>query len=285
MTLRRWRQVVTEPSKLLSIAPAVDPWLNSVGIYHRKRKGFGLQYCPQCLAEGAFYKKEWRLSFVTACLDHNCSLSDCCGRCQAPICFHRNDALMLNCWCCGFPLGKPASAYDSGLEERIAGQRMLMRLLNEQSANVGFSPIGSPPYFAGISLLLRTIKTKLAHVDKASLVYPPIVHCAGERIELQRLGSRAEQCRVVFRLLNGWPESLVELGAELRLTQCSFDRKDPLSDWLKPAVTLLPAGARRIRVMKTAPIRLALSRVHRKKAEGWRANRARILMVAAGTRT
>ena len=64
-----------------------------IGVFHRSRHKFGLQICPLCLAEDKepFYRKEWRLSWVTVCTRHNSLLLDRCPGCQAPIVFHRGD--------------------------------------------------------------------------------------------------------------------------------------------------------------------------------------------------
>lgn len=62
-------------------------WTLPLGIYHRTRRRRSVQYCPLCLAEDSipYYRKLWRLSFVTICPIHNCVLLDCCPHCHAPI--------------------------------------------------------------------------------------------------------------------------------------------------------------------------------------------------------
>ena len=39
-----------------------------------KRKQKCLRYCPLCLKEDGYFKKEWRLLYVNACLKHRCYL-------------------------------------------------------------------------------------------------------------------------------------------------------------------------------------------------------------------
>lgn len=53
----------------------------------RENKGKGLRFCPRCLKNDfiPYFRKEWRLSFVTTCLEHRCFLLDCCPKCQSPI--------------------------------------------------------------------------------------------------------------------------------------------------------------------------------------------------------
>ena len=43
----------------------------------------GLACCPVCLAQSPFLRREWRLSFVTACPSHGVELLDACPECGA----------------------------------------------------------------------------------------------------------------------------------------------------------------------------------------------------------
>lgn len=282
LTLNQWRRVVCGTGMLPPIAPGTDPWINSVGILHRIRHRFGLQFCPQCLAAEGIFKKEWRLSFVTMCPEHGCTLADCCGRCLAPVCLHRNDALSCNCWQCGYPLAGAASGSDENLERRQCGQRYLMNALLAGVISIGDATIESASFFGGLSLLLRTIKLKLAHSDH-KIDFPGLASlCTGARFEHERLVVRAEQSLAISGLLDQWPDRLLELASDLKLTQSTFSKRDAIPAWLAPTLSLLPLGGRRIRSRKTATVRRALQRIVRKKTEGWRADRARILLAAAG---
>lgn len=68
-------------------------WLLPLGIYHRTSRRFGLQYCPQCLAEDAtpYFRASWRLALSTACFRHDALLRDRCPDCDSPIMFWRTD--------------------------------------------------------------------------------------------------------------------------------------------------------------------------------------------------
>jgi len=76
------------------------------------RHGFGVQFCPECLARDAvpFYRKQWRLALSTYCLDHNCFLYDACPACGTPVAFFRHDfgkeisetKGIAYCWKCEF---------------------------------------------------------------------------------------------------------------------------------------------------------------------------------------
>jgi hypothetical protein len=68
-------------------------WIMPVGVYHRTRRNYGLQYCPLCLREDPipYFRRIWRLSFVTVCPRHWLPLHDRCPKCNAPVVFHRRD--------------------------------------------------------------------------------------------------------------------------------------------------------------------------------------------------
>jgi len=108
-------------------ASGVLQWIQTLKMYHRKREGFGLQFCAQCLREGPepYFRKSWRVAFNTMCVRHQCMLRDRCPNCGAGVAFHRgdvgrNDAVfidsMAGCHQCGFDLGEsiaePIISYD-----------------------------------------------------------------------------------------------------------------------------------------------------------------------------
>jgi len=53
----------------------------------RINKGNGIRFCPRCLEESIepYFKKQWRLSFVTTCSKHQCFLQNCCPKCHFPV--------------------------------------------------------------------------------------------------------------------------------------------------------------------------------------------------------
>lgn len=91
------------------------PWVLNMGMYHRKRSAYGQQFCPLCLKsdEVPYYRRTWRLAFMTICPTHDVLLHDRCPGCSAPLNFHRaemgrgglDDALEMSmCHACGMEL-------------------------------------------------------------------------------------------------------------------------------------------------------------------------------------
>lgn len=67
-------------------------WLLPLQIFHRKRLGYGLQFCPHCLASDPepYYRRAWRVALYTFCPRHH-MLLDRCPECQQGIAFHRQE--------------------------------------------------------------------------------------------------------------------------------------------------------------------------------------------------
>src|SRR5947209_10971922 len=88
-TLAAYENVLYEKHNLFG----PTSWIMPVGIYHRRRRQFGLQYCPHCLAEDKepYYRRKWRLAFIVTCERHHIVLHDRCPRCEKPINFHRDE--------------------------------------------------------------------------------------------------------------------------------------------------------------------------------------------------
>ncbi|PPU93324.1 TniQ family protein [Xanthomonas oryzae pv. oryzae] len=92
-------------------------WILPAGIYHRTRRRFGVQYCPQCLAddEEPYFRTRWRVAALTFCAGHRLRLHDRCPACAAPIVYHRRElgrpnvtepGLLCLCHACNFDLRK-----------------------------------------------------------------------------------------------------------------------------------------------------------------------------------
>jgi hypothetical protein len=66
-------------------------WVLPLGVYHRTHRGFGLQFCPECLRSDRvpYFRRAWRLAFVTVCPHHWSVLRDRCPHCGAAVAFHR----------------------------------------------------------------------------------------------------------------------------------------------------------------------------------------------------
>lgn len=68
-------------------------WILPAGIYHRTRRRFGMQFCPQCLTEDdePYFRTRWRVAVLTFCPEHRLCLHDRCPVCSAPVAYHRSE--------------------------------------------------------------------------------------------------------------------------------------------------------------------------------------------------
>jgi len=61
------------------------PWVLRFDVGERRKRRAGLQACPQCLRRDGYFRRIWRLGFVTTCACHEVRLVDRCSRCSHPI--------------------------------------------------------------------------------------------------------------------------------------------------------------------------------------------------------
>lgn len=68
-------------------------WILPVKVWGSTRLGYGVQYCPLCLAEGQepYFRRAWRVGFYTFCPIHHVMLQDACPACGAAVALHRRD--------------------------------------------------------------------------------------------------------------------------------------------------------------------------------------------------
>ena len=148
-----------------------NKWIIPLGIYHRKRKKLGLVVCTECLKEDIepYYRKKWRLSFLTTCTKHSIYLIDCCPQCLKPIIPHRVDMnkhlfpskdIFTLCWYCEFDLRKHEN-------NKIAGKSLVsQQLFYEKIMKSGYVAWDNNPnmyslvFFEGLYSLIVGLQAK-----------------------------------------------------------------------------------------------------------------------------
>lgn len=115
-----------------------ETWLLPLGIWHRKRRRFGVQYCPLCFysESGQYVRRAWRLGFYTECEHHRVLLRDRCHLCGAPFMYFRAElghreridgASMCACFKCGAMLYQaPVERFDWPTVEHSLAVRTLL---------------------------------------------------------------------------------------------------------------------------------------------------------------
>jgi hypothetical protein len=130
-------------------------WIMPIGVYHRTRKKFGLQYCPRCLAEDEdpYYRCKWRLAFIVVCERHHVVLHDRCPKCGEAINFHRDE------------LGNHRKVVTVSLTLCHACHFDLRTIVNEQV----FSATSAETQFT--TMLLQTIEAGFIQVSESIITY------------------------------------------------------------------------------------------------------------------
>lgn len=127
-------------------------WLLPVKGRSTNRVGYGLQFCPDCLASDGkpYFRRRWRLGFYTFCPDHEIMLHDCCHVCGEPIVIHRRDmgvdielaGDLFQCTNCGADLRKAGKKAPVVFEKAINSFYITMlKSLNKNEKtkfNLGF---------------------------------------------------------------------------------------------------------------------------------------------------
>jgi hypothetical protein len=289
VSVRRIRAASLDRYRNLGLnAPAYGEWpfVLSAGIYHRKRRRHGLQFCPTCLGtETAYFRRSWRLAYVLKCPGCSTTLSDACPHCESPIAPHRTLCDVRVCHRCG---GNTCSATgrtkcspqfaDGGMQAlmtKAAGRRAVSWLGGRQRPSDAL---------LAAAVLIRMVPAKRIDVCRSAIGLPDCpVPMSSERMERQRLEERALRFETVGRWASNWPRTF-RLGASaLRLTRRSFVGI-PLPPALASEVERLPAGQTRPRGERPSLLGPDLRAVRRRSVAAYRHLRAKRILQAAAPR-
>jgi len=146
-----------------------------VGVWHRVHLKFGLQYCPECLASDPkpYFRRAWRLAWVTCCVKHRRPLLDRCPKCAKPVNFHHNKGMRDNlarCVNCEMDLRyAPNTAATTSLE--LQAQRHLQEVIQRGWTDIpGYGPIYSHLFFDGLWALTEMLLSPRGRATLATLV-------------------------------------------------------------------------------------------------------------------
>jgi len=208
------------------------PWITSLRIYCRDRKHFGLQFCHSCLAEDRepYFRRRWRLAFVTLCEHHRTLLSDRCPRCGLPVNAARNDLnndamtvaqIMTRCHSCGFDLRKGRRGAVCG--RVVAYQQRLLMAVQQGWVEVRpGEPVYSHLYFRVLLQMMRLLATRQAlrvAVSRRSGIrmFTPVFPGNNRDIERLSIQHRLGLVGMAQYLFTDWPERFIGLCKEERI--------------------------------------------------------------------
>lgn len=207
-------------------------WILPLGVYHRIRRGHGLQFCPCCLEEDAapYFRKHWRLAFSTICTKHNCYLLDACPKCESPIAPHRADMqgrqyfphadLHAHCWKCGFDL-RSAQGTEVKDSASVRLQLQLEFALEHGYADWAGNPtMHSIVFFEGVRELIAGITSKQTRERlRESLLLNG--HVLSDwphmQFEMNSQSHRRDLFQALAMALEHWPANFIGLIQECHL--------------------------------------------------------------------
>lgn len=203
-------------------------WIMPLRIYHRQRLRCGLQFCPYCLLEDAepYYRREWRLSWISVCEKHGIRLLDRCPSCQNPIVFHRQEMglrnqpvsfSMIECafcethWTAQKWLRKCVKADQKSIDFQVS----LKKIVDDSWGEIpGSGLIHSILYFKGLKQILRilsvcnrSVKFREEIIHQSSINIPLI--SKDMNFDHLRVDQRYQVLQAAKWLLDRWSEGFI----------------------------------------------------------------------------
>lgn len=210
-----------------------NKWIMPLGIYHRKRKRFGIQFCPNCLIKDEahpYFRKIWRLSLSVVCVRCGINLYDRCPFCLNVIAFHRNElgaknfGISLPICCCSFCKRDFRTAVQIACQpDELSMQKKIIKWIVH-----GFTEHQnySHTYFDVLYQLIKLLLSKTWQTEKFQQYM-----CTQQGIgwtkatskssfDLSDLTLRREVIKNGFWLLEDWPKRFISvcLNSELNST-------------------------------------------------------------------
>jgi hypothetical protein len=214
----------------------LSAWLLSIGVRDGRRHRAWLQYCPYCLQddEDPYFRRHWRLAFVTVCPQHSCRLLDRCAVCAAPCNIHQvpHDAdTMTRCYVCQFDARR---AQAPGLDHTAGRYRMMqLQMLLVEALRRGRYPLTRATSVATAEFLsvLRHLGRLLIAPKHAQTLRqgfcgemgepyfePSFPSARGRAIEVLSVTDRFRLMLLLAWWLGDWPDQFVAICAMAKLT-------------------------------------------------------------------
>ncbi len=211
-------------------------WVLPAGIYHRKRRRSGMQFCPYCLGTDAepYFRKSWRLALATMCELHGTMLHDCCPDCKAPVTYHRHEmgqrwlwqveSLTL-CTRCGFDLRR-APAYGAPVVEIHAWMAFRNQLT---FLDMGWTFVGNETfhyshlYFDALRNFLRKLRSRFTTrrlreaVEKELGIEFQWISPSNTLFEFCGVMERHCLLQIAIWLLMDWPNRMQRVARETKI--------------------------------------------------------------------
>jgi TniQ len=239
-----------------------NPWLLPIGVYHRKRIQFGMQYCSRCLSEDniPYFRRKWRLTFMIFCEKHKVLLKDRCSSCQSPVNFHRNElgdfhklvsTSLTICHICHTDLREvsPAVKEDLIKSSEILFLNTILSAIQKGAIRVSESEqVYSILFFQVLHQLMKTLaKNDLRIIKLRKIIIEESKATLPGDFDLQRYNQnldiqeqpidiRRELLFLAGYLLTDWPRRFVRLSEECKIWSSLWLKNMDGSPWKRSKV-------------------------------------------------
>jgi hypothetical protein len=184
-------------------------WLADNRLYGLSREDFlqaRMRWCPSCLREQGYIRREWRLKLCCVCTRHACLLRDRCQACGAPQRMERGD--LLRCLC-GARLDageQPGAACDlvdltAFMANAVFERNMAPGFPSETASGTALSTPSGPP-FGTPAQWFKLVRYLGAFASSARPAR------AGQAARLDDLAVAATYAQAAARILGDWPLGL-----------------------------------------------------------------------------
>jgi hypothetical protein len=218
-------------------------WITPLGVYHRTHRVHGQQFCPLCLREWpVYFRKIWRLGFITVCPVHHIALHDACPGCDGPVTLHRliiSRVIGPRCDVCGTAL--TTGAIQPAMRSLCQWTDRLIDTMKTKRYVLNDRTISAVAFFRGLRILamgLVTVKTrvnlKVRAIEMLIDQYPVPTQAM---IERHRVAVRYVCMIRLHEWLSDWPDIIrhdIE-NAGLQPSRLSADVENP-PQWLMQGV-------------------------------------------------
>lgn len=212
---------------------ALPRWVSPALIRRRSDHHYGVKFCPICLVQKPYHHLFRRLTFVFACLKHNCALIDRCTACGEAVTTHRVYLPLMEhspkdilCFCasCGSDYRKstPASLTRNELVVSAAIYSLL-KTGHGRIANQEFQY--SHLYFQGLRLVATALTRGilLEYLTVTSGIKKELVSIKKhDEIEFFPAAIARPLLTAAAMLLEEWPVNFLTLNEKLNLNYSSW---------------------------------------------------------------
>ncbi|MFZ6814933.1 TniQ family protein [Undibacterium sp. Rencai35W] len=204
-------------------------WITFLGNRNRVNRDRGLSFCPDCLRQDItpYFRRTWRLAFVTTCLVHKKQLICCCPHCDAPVSIDRWDKSK-NYMESGHPIThcqrcrKDRTIRSVGISVQdnilLNFQWLLERTLAYGWVNISGKPIDALLFFRGLLMIVnilldrrKTDRLRIGFLELGKLTNLINEPTKKRRMESLPISLRSEIMQTLGWLFEDWPHRFIGL--------------------------------------------------------------------------